>query len=342
MPYAFFLKPLAISFIAASILLIAAVLFNRKKTFSETRSSSRHIHIPGTSRFGGVAIILSFLIALIFDGRLVLDSPLIGIFFASILILLFGVFDDIRQLSWQTQLMLQVIAVLPVFLFGIHLQYVSNPFGGVFLLSGSFLNVLGFVLAFLWIMLLMNAMNWVDGVDGVSGGISLIASVAIFILSQRPEVNQPPIGIICMALIGTLAAFLLFNLHPSKILAGSSGAMFMGFILAILAFFAGAKIATTLLVMSVPIIDALWVIWRRWRDKVSIFSADRRHLHFSLLELGWSEFAIALLYWGLTALIAVVALSTKAQGKIVAFTLVLLLMTSFLYFVKRRIDKSKL
>jgi len=111
----------------------------------------------------------------------------------------------------------------------------------------------------------MNAINWVDGLDGVAGGITFIGVLSVFFLSQRENVNQPPITIISAILLGSLAAFLIFNFHSAKIMAGTSGSMFMGFILAILAIFAGAKIATTFLVLTIPIIDALWVIGQRFQ-----------------------------------------------------------------------------
>ncbi|GAH05001.1 unnamed protein product, partial [marine sediment metagenome] len=75
-------------------------------------------------------------------------------------------------------------------------------------------------------------MNWLDGIDGLSGGVAFIAAVTIFILSLKPEVNQPPVGIISLALAGSILGFLIFNFYPAKILAGTSGAMFMGFSLA--------------------------------------------------------------------------------------------------------------
>jgi UDP-GlcNAc:undecaprenyl-phosphate GlcNAc-1-phosphate transferase len=98
--------------------------------------------------------------------------------------------------------------------------------------------------------------------------------------------------------------------------------MFMGFILAVLGLFAGAKIATTLLVMSVPIIDAIWVIFERWRAGTSIFSSDRRHLHFKLLELGWSQKMICFFYYVITALFAFIALNTQTWNKLIAIIVI--------------------
>jgi UDP-GlcNAc:undecaprenyl-phosphate/decaprenyl-phosphate GlcNAc-1-phosphate transferase len=338
MVYNLFLIPFLVSFAIAALLLILFILANRKKSFDDGRISSRHIHHRGISRFGGAALILSFAAALLLNKMLVITFPLAGVLLASGAILIFGIADDIRQISWKIQIFFQTAIVLFVYSFGVQLQYMTNPLGGIFLFNDFFGQAAGLAVVLVWTVLLMNSMNWIDGVDGVSSGIAFIGGLTIFILSLRPEVNQPPISIIAAALIGGTLALVFFNFHPAKILAGTSGSMFMGFILAILAIFAGAKIATTLLVMAVPIIDAFWVIGERIRSKSSIFSADKRHLHFRLMELGWSPKMICLFYWGITALIAILALSTGAIGKTITFVLFGIIMVGMIVLIKNKVS----
>ena len=333
-----FLTPFLLAFSVAFFLLLTLVRFFQNYQFASTgkRISLRHIHNVGISRFGGVAIILSFAAALLLDKKLVISSQLLGVLFASVVILIFGILDDLWQLSWKKQLFFQTGVALFVFLIGIKLEYVTNPLGGIFFLDGGFGSVLNLILVVSWILLIINAMNWVDGVDGVSGGISAIGALAIFFVSLRPEVNQPPVAIIAAALLGSIFAFLVFNFNPAKILAGTSGSVFMGFILAILALFAGAKIATTLLVLAVPIIDALWVIKRRFSSRASVFRADRRHLHYRLLELGWSQRKICPFYLLITSLIAIMALNTRAVGKAIIFFTVIVSMLFVYIFVDKK------
>lgn len=330
--------PFLTSFTISALLLILFILANRKKTFDDMRISDRHIHHRGISRFGGVALIISFTAALLLNKMLVITVPLMAIFITSGVILIFGIIDDIRQISWKIQIFFQAGIVLFVYSMGVHLQYMTNPLGGIFLFNDSFGYVFGLIITLVWAVLLMNSMNWIDGVDGVSSGITFIGGLAIFILSLRPEVNQPPISIIAAALIGCTAALMLFNFHPAKILAGTSGSMFMGFILAILAIFAGAKIATTLLVMAVPIVDAFWVIGERIRSGDSIFSADKRHLHYRLMELGWSPKIICIFYYVITAFIAVLALNTGAVGKTITFIIFVFVMVGLLAVINRRVN----
>ncbi|MDD5397133.1 MAG: MraY family glycosyltransferase [Candidatus Moranbacteria bacterium] len=335
-----FLMPFLVSFLISTLLLAVLILLRGKKKNGDGRIGERHLHKQGISRFGGAAIIASFVISTIIDINLVIEKPLVGVLLAMGLILLFGLLDDLKQLSWKIQLVFQIAIVLLVFAFGVRLQFVSNPFGGIFLLQGEWRAFAAVAISIVWVVFLMNAMNWVDGIDGASGGITLIGGLSIFFLSLRPEVNQPPIGILAMILTGAVLAFLLFNFHPAKIMAGTSGSMFMGFVLAILSIFAGAKMATTLLVLAVPIIDAVWVIWERFRAGDSIFSADKRHLHFRLLELGWSQKSICGLYWLITALVSFIALNTNAMGKLWSFSLVAISILVFLFIIRNKVQNK--
>ncbi|MDP3957782.1 MAG: undecaprenyl/decaprenyl-phosphate alpha-N-acetylglucosaminyl 1-phosphate transferase, partial [bacterium] len=129
--------------------------------------------------------------------------------------------------------------------------------------------------------------------------------------------------------------------YPARILAGTVGSMFLGFLVATLAVIAGTKIATALLVLSLPIADAFFVIWQRLREGVSIFQPDKRHLHYKLMELGWSERRIAWFFFGVTALIALIALNTQALGKFLALLLILGVLFSLLFFVDFKTRKKE-
>jgi len=291
---------------------------------------------------GGVAIIIGFLATIFINNDLVISQNLWGIIFASVVILIFGIFDDFFELEWKTQLLFQIAVAILVFIFGIRVEYITNPLGGlIFLNLGKFLLPSLFFVIF-WIVLMINSMNWVDGVDGLSGGVSFIGSLTIFFLSLKPEVNQPPVAIIAMALAGAFLGFLIFNFNPSKILAGTSGSMFMGFILASLAIFAGVKIATALLIMAVPVIDALWVIGERFRSENSIFNPDNRHLHYKLLELGWSQRKIIIFFYSVTLGISIVALRTRAMGKMITLILVVFIMFLALTFISKKLKIGSL
>lgn len=341
MNFDLFLLPLVTSFAISALLLIAIILLGRRCLILDTRISCRHGHSKGVLRFGGLALVVSFVAVVLLDKKLVVSTPLMGVLFASSGILLLGLLDDLKQLSWKIQLFSQFLIVTMVYALGVRLQYITNPFGGIFFFTDGMGFIIGLCISIAWVIFIMNAMNWVDGVDGLAGGITLIGSATIFCLSLRPEVNQPPVAIIAAVLAGSLMAFVFFNFYPAKIMAGTSGSMFMGFMLAILAIFAGAKIATTLLVLAVPIVDALWVIGERFNAGDSIFSSDKRHLHFRLLELGWSVRKICLFYYGITILIGLIALNTNGMSKAIGLLVVFIFLLGMLFAIDRKNSFTK-
>lgn len=286
-------------------------------------------------------MIAAFNISILLNRDLFINHQLYGFMLASLLILIVGIWDDISEVFWKTQLFYQVAAAVLVFISGIRIFHVTNPLGGIIDLNTGIGIIFSIIMVIFWIVMMINAMNWLDGIDGLSGGISLIGALTIFFLSLYPEVNQPPVAILSLILAGTILGFLIFNFYPSAILAGTSGSMFMGFALAVLAIFAGTKIATAILVMALPIIDFLWVIGERARKKKSIFEADRSHLHHKLLELGWSQKKITLYYYAVTVLISIVALNTRVIGKSITLAVAVLIMVGALAFVERKLKQKK-
>ena len=334
-----FLPPMLIAFSFSAVIMLFFILipfFQRSRWREDDRHKTKTL-----SRLGGLALLLSFVVTALLDPNLVITREFIGLFVGAGLILFFGLWDDMKEVGWKIQIFFQVTLAFIVFLFGVRIVSITNPLGGIFLFPEQGITLLfGFFILLFWILLVMNAMNWLDGVDGVCGGVSIITLATIFFLSLKPEVNQPPIALLCVIGIGAILGFLFFNFYPARILAGTVGALFLGFLIAVLAVIAGTKIATAFLVLSLPIADALWVIGERFRDNVSIFQGDQRHLHYKLLRLGWKESSVAWFFFVVTALIALLALSTEALGKFVALVLIFGLIFSLLalvgYSVKRK------
>ncbi|MEK9173645.1 MAG: hypothetical protein AAB845_00060, partial [Patescibacteria group bacterium] len=112
-----------------------------------------------------------------------------------------------------------------------------------------------------------------------------------------------------------------------------------GFLIALLAIISGTKIATALMVLSLPIADALWVILDHLRHRRSVFQADKSHLHYRLHDLGWSERRVSWFFYGVTTIIALLALSTTLLSKFIALTAILLLIFSILTYVAWKTSK---
>jgi UDP-GlcNAc:undecaprenyl-phosphate GlcNAc-1-phosphate transferase len=249
----------------------------------------------------------------------------------------------VKEVFWKIQLSFQIVVAVFIFILGVRIYFVTNPFGsGIIDLSMGVGVIFSVALVIFWILLLINAVNWLDGLDGLSGGVSLIACSTIFILSLSAEVYQPPIAIISAILAGTILGFLFFNFNPSKVLAGTSGSMSMGFLLAVLAIIAGTKIATALLVMAIPIIDLIWVIKERIRKGKSIFRPNKDHLHYKLMDLGWTQWEVAFFYWGVTIVISIFALNTRAVGKgITLLAAAIVMLVTYIVINKKASSKNK-
>lgn len=333
-----YLVPFLVSFLI-TVFLIFLGIYAGKKIKWRGRSTARHIHRAGVARLGGIVMVIAFNLAILLNKDLVISSELYGVMAASLVLLLVGVWDDIKELYWKIQFFFQVALAVMVFIMGVRIYFITNPLtGGILSLDSGMGMVFSIALVIFWIILMINSMNWLDGIDGLSGGISFIGALTIFFLSLRPEVNQPPMAILAMIAAGTALGFLIFNFNPSRILAGTSGSMFMGFILAVLAIFAGAKIATSILVMAIPIIDCVWVIGERIKNKKSIFKPDKAHLHYKLLELGWPQKKIALYFYAVTILIAVAALNTRFIGKTITLLITAAIMAVFLLIISKKIS----
>ncbi len=301
------------SFSCSAVLLWATIFFFGK---IPNRGEPGRLH-KNVSRFGGIALIAAFLFSILFNPHLAWSPQLAGLLSGSLIILFFGAWDDFSPLHWGAQLGLQFILGIVLFVFGMRAWVITNPFGDPLFLYPDSWFLPSFLIGIAFTFLIMNAVNWADGVDGLLGGVAVVAAIAIAVVSLRPEVNQPTVAILSCIVAGIALAFLFFNMPPARILAGTTGAYFIGFAITALSLFAGAKIATTLLVLLVPALDALYVFYARMRDHASPFrGGDGRHLHDKLRRMGFSERNIALLYTALSALSAFVALSFQPSGKI--------------------------
>lgn len=195
--------------------------------------------------------------------------------------------DDRLQLPATTRLATQlIISAGIVILLGIKIEQIGNPFeSGAFLLSPS----IALFVTIGWLILVQNALNWFDGIKGLCVGVSGVGFLVLGIFGLvRPEVaweaDLPTFLNITFSLSGIcIGAWFLF--FKGKILLGDSGSQVLGLLLGILSIAAGTKLATTLLVLGLPLLDAIVVVLRRiFLDKKSPLKGDQRHLHHTLTK----------------------------------------------------------
>jgi UDP-GlcNAc:undecaprenyl-phosphate GlcNAc-1-phosphate transferase len=293
-------------------------------------------------RIGGVALAIGFLLVIFSLDTLVF--PVSWWTFCGILVLALalGTWDDYQAIPWQYQLLGQGFLVGLLYLGGIHIFSLTNPLGGIWIIPNVSIFSLGFGLFLLWGMLIINALNWIDGSDGLCGSLSFITYAAFFALCLGPVVNQPPLAIVAAVLMGCTLAFLVYNLPRAKLFAGTSGVFFFGFTLFFLSVIAGTKIATALLVLTLPVLDAVFVMFKRLIAGKKLTARDQSHLHHILIEKGWSPTKIVTFYTTLTLLIAIIALQTATLGKFFAIVIVFAMVSILLcYFHFPRVPYRK-
>jgi UDP-GlcNAc:undecaprenyl-phosphate GlcNAc-1-phosphate transferase len=231
----------------------------------------------------------------------------------------FGLLDDRLEFGSWPQYLAQAGAGVISIVFVIFIERVNNPFG-----SGQivFPDPLVWLLTVLWFMGAVNTVNWLDGLDGLAATVAAIVAVvlAIHMLGS----GQGSVAPLALALLGCTAGFLIFNGPPARVFMGSVGAYFLGYTLAALGLIAGARVATVLLVIGLPALDVAWLMWWRWRHGRPLGQGDRNHLHFRLLDKGYSPRQIVLGYGLFCSLFGLASLSSSTPVKIGALAALLL------------------
>lgn len=297
-------------------------------------------------RLGGAGIIIAFVISVVINSELVITKQIWAMIVGSLLILVFGFWDDLKSLGWKSQLAFQIFLALLLVFSGYVINYIINPFGGLLRLDawqvnffGQEILILSSVVVLLWTVLIINSLNWADGIDGLSGGIAILAAISIFFVSLRTEVNQPAMAILALILTGSVLGFWIWNFPAAKIEGGSSGSYFLGFVLSALAIMAGTKIATTLIILAIPVMDAAWVIFERAREgKWPMYKEEgKRHLHYKLRSLGLGDRKILLLYLGFSFLMMIISMFISGrQEKLALLLLEVIAIMSVLFFLFKK------
>jgi UDP-GlcNAc:undecaprenyl-phosphate GlcNAc-1-phosphate transferase len=257
-----------------------------------------------------------------------------GLLIGSTLMFVVGLLDDWLDLPALPQFFAQFLAAAVAIAFQIFIEFVNNPFTGNQTEPWPFIVTVA--LSFFWLVGMMNTVNWLDGLDGLAGGVAFIAGVMLFVNSAfRVEPAQTSVSLLPLALMGASLGFVLHNFYPARIFMGG-GAPYLGFLLGALSIIGGAKMATILLVMGLPLLDAVWQVFQRVRQGRNPFVGDRGHIHFRLQDLGFSQRNIVLVYYSFCAFFGVLTLITTSQlFKFAALgTMLVLIMIGFVMLAR--------
>jgi UDP-GlcNAc:undecaprenyl-phosphate/decaprenyl-phosphate GlcNAc-1-phosphate transferase len=194
---------------------------------------------------------------------------------------------------------------------------------------------LALLVTLLWIVGMINTVNWLDGLDGLAAGVGTIA-MGLFAWHSY-ALGQTAVAAFPLAFAAALLGLLYFNFAPARIFLGTGGAWLLAYNIATLSILSPAKIATALLVLALPILDGIWIVAERLRQRDNPLRGDRRHLHFRLADSGFSTRRIVLAYYLVAFGFGLTAIFVPSPGqKLLIIGLLVLLVLAILAHLSRR------
>ncbi|MGM0876443.1 MAG: glycosyltransferase family 4 protein [Bacillota bacterium] len=260
--------------------------------------NTRKIHKDIMPRLGGLAIFIGVIAGFLYlnPQSMYMTEVVIGAF----IILLIGILDDRLTLPARYKLLGQLVAAIVVVSSDLLIDKFTIPFFGV-----VHLDYLSYPVTVLWIVAVTNAINLIDGLDGLAAGVSSIAMTSILIMAFAD--SQFLVVALCFILVGSTLGFLVHNFYPAKIFMGDTGALFLGYSISVISMLGLFKNITLfsfiipIIVLAVPIFDTIFAIIRRMLNKRSIAAPDKLHLHYCLVNLGFSHRAAVLVIYFFSA-----------------------------------------
>ena len=292
---------------------------------------ARKVHQVSIPRLGGLAIYIGYMVSLLYSVKDI--SSVKGLIIGSVILVAVGIWDDVKQIGPKTKLLGQIVAalMLPIFDNAIHFISIGDHM--------LYLEYLSIPLTVFWIVGFTNIVNLIDGLDGLAAGISLIACIAICIVTL--QMGQVDLACITLALAGAACGFLRYNFNPAKIFMGDTGSMLLGYTMAAISVMGSVKTAATVglvvpvIVLGLPILDTLFAIVRRRINGRPVFQPDKGHLHHRLLAMGLTQKQAVLLMYAITAVLGCVSIVAAKANFTIGLLLVVLILCACVWTATR-------
>lgn len=310
------IEVLLISIVVSAVTTPLSIKVAYKLDVIDRPRDDRRVHNRPIPRFGGMGIFLGSMAAMIIPATLngMIRTAMLG----GTLMYLLGVWDDIKDLKPMVKFIGQVGIASLMFAMGIRIRFINTllltPGTGskavVFLSAG-----LAYVITVFWIVGITNAVNLMDGLDGLAAGSMAIMclSLAYVAYIHGVRLGMLPVCIALCAVAGGCIGFLPYNFSPAKTFMGDGGALYLGYMIAVLSVISPLKRATfigaiiPMLVLAVPIFDTLFAMLRRVFRHESIMKADKGHLHHHLMAAGFGQRRSVLIMYGIVGIMGIVA-----------------------------------
>ena len=238
-----------LAFIIAFVVTPYTIKLARKVGAIDIPKDERRINTKPMPRLGGLAVMLGFLVSIIYlliimsiENSINLfaeDNYFIKICGFGIGIIILGItcfIDDVKGIHPLVKLSAQILSAVIVVICGVRIDNLNIDFINELPWKDTFYTILTIG----WIVGITNAINLIDGLDGLSTGISLISSISLLVIFSLN--GSPIISIILItALAGSLVGFLPFNFNPAKTFIGDVGSNFLGFALSVISILRSCK-----------------------------------------------------------------------------------------------------
>ena len=311
-----FVIGMLLAFILTPIIGYIATKYNityvpgEKRKDKDFDNPEKALHEGITPALGGLAITIPVLLALLFFFRA--DSFIFPILLSFSVLIVGSALDDIFNLSAKTQFVYQIIAAGIISLSILNIT--SLPFINIdldmytwnFSVMGleQSLSLPGDIFLFIWLLVCINAVKWTAGSPGIIEANSLVIFSLIFVIAVRYDSVLS--STLSSLISGGLLIFLIFAFPPQKIMTGSAGKSVYGFLICVLALIADTKISTTMMLLILPIIDFVFVIFKRYfthkpKNFLQLMKLNGPdHLHHQLMRLNLSRTQLVLIEMSIT------------------------------------------
>jgi UDP-GlcNAc:undecaprenyl-phosphate GlcNAc-1-phosphate transferase len=330
-PYVYvFYVAFAVTFVLTPVMRMVATYYG----VIDEPDNARKVHKSPVAYLGGVAMFLGWICGMAVSQYLTLhriqpgwptSQPIVkfSIIAGAIIIVVLGLWDDVRRVSPRVKIAAQVLAALFLLWDGVGIDVtrpllapiatkLGNPyiFPEWFLVGSSALVVIAIVVG------CCNASNLMDGLDGLCGGVTgiialgfLFVAVHLATVGGGVRTNSDALRVIlALALLGSVLAFVPYNFNPASIFMGDTGSMLLGFTCSVMIIMMGEErtkwLLAAMVVFALPILDTALAFARRWVNGRPVFSPDKQHFHHQLMARGFSVKKTVLISYGLALMFA--------------------------------------
>ncbi|MBI0022205.1 MULTISPECIES: glycosyltransferase family 4 protein [Lactobacillus] len=274
--------------------------------------NKRRVNKKPMPTLGGLGIFVTFNIGVFILLREQFPThEAFSVLLGSSVIVLTGIIDDIMELKPRQKMFGIFIGSLVIyFLAGIKMSVLNLPF----LNKQINLGWWSLPITIFWILALTNAVDLIDGLDGLADGVSMISLTTMGIVGYFfLHTGQLYIPISCFMLAACLLGFLPYNFHPAKMFLGDTGALYIGFMIAVFSL-KGLKNVTFIsmlvpvTILGVPITDTIYAMIRRKLNNQPVSQADKHHLHHQLMKMGLTHRQAVLAIYGISLIFSFISL----------------------------------